>query len=349
MKKVALLCLAAIFGFGLAVAPAEAQNFNLRFQSGYFDVHPTVVNGFLPWFEEIKTATNGRVNIRNFNPNTLCPEAEIYASTVSGLISMGGANHNRVAGKFPLHEVFSLPLIANSSESMAETAWAIYNQFPAVRKEMDETQIFGYWASAPHQIHTVSKPINTMEDLKGLRILVWAKPNADTIAAFGGNPITVSPPESYLALSRNQADGVMCPLAPFRSMKINEATKYTVIGNFFEEAFYMAMNKGVWASFPEDVQKQFLSTIGNDWANRIGRTLDVGAAADIVWLKENGHTFTTLSDDELLRWRAAVAGMNEEWVKKVVGLGVVTEAEARALLKATQERGAQAMANQAAR
>jgi TRAP-type C4-dicarboxylate transport system substrate-binding protein len=339
MKKSALLCLAVMFGFALTTAPVEGAS-NLRFQSGYMDTHPTVVNGFLPWFEEIKKATQDQINIRNFNPNTICPEGEIYAATVKGLIDMGGANHNRVPGKFPLHEVFSLPLIANSSESMSETIKTISSEFPAVRKEMDETILFGYWASAPHQIHTVNKQVKTLEDLKGLRILVWAKPNADMVAAFGGNPITVAPPESYLALSRHQADGIMCPLAPFRSMKINEATKYTTIGNFFEEPFYMAMNKGVWQRFPEEVKKQFLSTVTSDWCNRIGRTLDVGAAADVKWLQEKGHTFYTLPQEELNRWQATVKPMKEAWVKKIVDLKVLSEDDARALLKRTEEVGA---------
>ncbi len=344
MKRLMTILLAVILGLCVMAGPALAKTWNLRYTSSYPDRHPTIINGILPWFEEIQKVTNDQVKIRNFNPNTICPEGEIYASAVKGAIDMGASNHVRVTGRFPLHEVFSLPLIAGGSEALAETSWRVYEETPALQKEMSETKVLGYWASAPYQIHTVSKPIKTLEDLKGMRILAWSKFTADMLTAWGANPIIISSPESYLALSRAQAEGIMCPLAPFRSLKLNEATKYTVVGNFSGDSWFCVMNKDRWNEFPDDVKAAFSGTLTKDWANRMGRTLDVGGAEDVEMLKKAGHTFYTLPQEERARWSAATSHMEQAWVDKVVKLGLLSEADAKALVKKVRAIGAEATA-----
>ncbi|NQU65311.1 MAG: hypothetical protein HQ517_13650, partial [SAR324 cluster bacterium] len=52
-------------------AALSAETFNLKFVSEYPDKHPTVKNGFLPWIEEVKKLSGGRLNITFFNPNAL--------------------------------------------------------------------------------------------------------------------------------------------------------------------------------------------------------------------------------------------------------------------------------------
>lgn len=340
MKKFLALVLAAAIGLALTTAPARAKTWSLRFTSPYMDTHPTVINGFLPWFEQIREATGGQVKIRNFNPNTICPEGEIFASVISGAIDLGGSYHPRIAGKFPLHDVFSLPLVAGSSEAMAETAWKLYGENPALQKEMEEVVVLGYWASAPLQLHTVDRQIKTMDDLKGLRIIGWSKTSADMLSAWGANPVIVAAPETYLALSRHQADGVLCPLAPFRSFKLNEATRYTTLGNFGMETFYMAVNKERWNGFPEDVRNAIRGTLGNDWPQRTGRTLDEGARADTDILTKAGHIFYSLPAEELARMTQAVAPLDQAWLDRVVKLGVLPERDAQELLWQARSSGA---------
>ena len=113
LRFVAAIAAAALLCFG--AAPAEAKTWNLRFTGSDFEAHPSVANGLKPWFKDIEKATNGQVKIRYFNPNTIAGVNEVVSSLESGAIDMGTIDHARNAGRFPLHDVFVLPMLTGSS------------------------------------------------------------------------------------------------------------------------------------------------------------------------------------------------------------------------------------------
>ena len=70
------------------------------------------------------------------------------------------------------------------------------------------------------------------------------------IKALGANPIDSKPVDTYLALERGMADGVICPIAPMRAFKITDAAKHHTILNLGVDAFWAGMNPENGIAFP---------------------------------------------------------------------------------------------------
>jgi TRAP-type C4-dicarboxylate transport system substrate-binding protein len=324
----ALTLIILCFCIPLSVSASD-KVYNLNFTTAYMDKHPTVQNGFIPWMKEVERLSNGRLKITYFNPNTLAPVNETYNATVSGMIDIGSGFPSQTPGKFPLADAISLPMIAPGAEAGSLLIWDIYQKFPSWQAEYKDVKLLWQWASATFQLHTRPKLVRSIADMKGLRIIGWSPDALEMIKSFGANPLQIGPTDTYLALQRGMADGVMCPLAPVRSYKISDATKYHTIIDISIGAFWAGMNKELWNEMPADLQQIFIDTTGGKLARVCGQTLDAGAKADAEWLKSQGHEFYLVSDSEKEEWFSCIKHMHEKWVKEKEADGLKS---ARAIL-----------------
>lgn len=297
------------------------KTFELNWAGAYPEAHPTTINAFKPWIQAMDEQSNGRLKIHFFAPDTLCPQNDTFDSTVSGFVDIGSAYEGYNPGKFPLTDVINVLLDIPSAEAGALILWDLYNTFPEVASQYEEAKLLWNWTSATYQIHTVNKEVRTLEDLKGLRIIGWDTQRLDLLRHLGANPMEISPLDTYLALERGMADGVMCPLAPVRSYKISDVAKYHTIVDLGVGPFYAVMNLEKWNSLPADLQSLIEETTGAEMARRCGITLDEGAVEDSKWMLDNGHTFYVLPPEEKARWIEATSPLQESWLKSMEAQG----------------------------
>ena len=314
-KPVLMLFLTAAIFFSFALNAWCAEKVILKAASEYPDKHPTVRNGWFPWIEDLKKQTNGGLVIQFFNPNTLVPQKEAYDALTSGAADMIFNVTWRNQGKFPLADVTALPMLFNGSEAGSLTIWDLYQAYPEWQAEYKDIKLLWQWTSATVNLHTKSKPVKTLADLQGLKIIGWNPRNLDMIKSLGANPIEMGPPDTYLALERGMADGVMCPIAPMRAFKITDAAKYHTIIDLNLDAFYAGVNWKKWNSLPDAYKQLLEKTTGRNMAQVSGRTLDEGAIADAAWMKGQGHTFYVLPKEEKKIWRDKLNYLDNAWLK----------------------------------
>lgn len=294
----------------------------LKLASEYPDKHPTSRNGFIPWIKEVKEKSGGKLKIQFFNPNTLVPAKEANAALMAGAVDMIFTPSQMSArGKFPMSSVALLPFMFNNSETGSRAVWALYEKYPEMRKEYENMQVLWQWVSAPFEVHTTKKPVKSLEDLKGLKMIVWTGDLAKIAKALGANPVETIPHDTYLALQRGMADGVICPLAPMKVYKITDVVKHHTIVGVMTTHFYAGLNMKKFNSLPADMKKILTETTGEKMVQVAGRTLDQGASKDAQWMKDKGHKFYELSVEEKARWRAKVKGLTEGWIKNMEGKG----------------------------
>ena len=177
---------------------------------------------------------------------------------------------------------------------------------------------FTSWASAAYQIHSL-QPIRNAEELKGKKIIAWDATTLEFVKALGANPIRMSSPDTYLALSKGMADGVLCPLAPLRSYKITEATRHHLILNLGVNTFSLEANKDLWDSMPEDMRAWLTQEGGLKMAEACGKSLEDGAKEDTAWMEKQGHKFYYLNDEERAAILAPLARFTEIWQTEECG------------------------------
>ena len=322
LKSASVFLLAATMVFAAVSVGLAADKVLIKMTGDYPDKHPTVRNGWLPWIDQMKEQSGGRLIIKYFNPNTLAPNKDNFNSVVAGSVDLGVTATWYQTGKFPLTTITALPMLFNGAESGSLTVQKLYETYPQWRDEYKEIKMLWQWMSASVQLHTTKKEIKTLEDLKGLKIIVWGATANRIIRDLGANPIDMVPSDTYLALERGMADGVACPLAPMRAFKISDAAKHHTIVDLYNDSFWGGMNWDKWNGLPDDLKKLLEDSTGMKMTEISGRTLDEGAIADAAWMKEQGHTFYVLPEAEKDKWRAQLKGIHEETLAKLEGLGI---------------------------
>jgi TRAP-type transport system periplasmic protein len=297
---------------------AKEKVYVLKCISPYPPLHPSIVNGVMPWIKELKEKSKGRLIVQYYAPNTLTPIDESWEAVKSGIADIAfHANRNQ----FPLSDVVAMPFMFKSTEAASLTLWEMLNEFPEMAAEYKDAKLLWAFTSAEYQLHTKKIRVSKLSDIKGKKIIVWTPNSRKYAEVLGAAPISVTPLDTYMALQRGMADGVFCPLAPMRSYKVDEVTKYHNIINFSQDAFWGAINIKSFEKLPPDLQKLLLDTCGTRMSRLFGKTLDAGDAAAIKYLKSKGHVFINIPEKDLDEWRAQVTPVYEDWIKGMEGRG----------------------------
>lgn len=312
--------------FGLAcftgAAFGQAKEIKLNYSNFFPAPHKnSVLAG--EWAKEIEKRTNGLVKITLFHGGTLTPAATCYDGVTKGLSDIGFSVLSYTLGRFPLSEVIDLPVGYKSGTAATKLINAFYKKFQP--KELQDTQVMYLHGHGPALVHTNKKPIKTLEDLKGVKIRGTGTV-AKIIGALGGTPVAMPMPETYDALSKGIAEGVMCPIEALDGWKLAEVLKYTTQSypTAYTIGFFVVMNKDKWNSLPPDVQK-IIGQVNDEFVVKQAKVWDDIDVAGLEVAKSKGVQTIPLSKEEEAKWVKAVQPMFEDYVKRMKEKGLPGE------------------------
>ena len=321
MKRlVALMGMAAFLLTSLpCLAAPDQKPIRLKMTTYYMNKHPVYQFVYKQWIDTIKKRTKGRVLITFYNPGTLVPTAEVFDATLKGQVDIGGTILGRNPGRFPLGSVTSkIPLITTSTLASSMAAWELYKTTPAIQAEFKGIKMFAMHHSAPSQLSMKDKLIRQVKEIKGVRIACPSKDSILVAKALGASTVMQPGAELYLALSRNMAEGTIFPIPPMVSFKVNEATKYTILFDFFSAPMWFGMNQERWDSLPPEVKKIFEETTGEVMTRAIGQALDKGVGIDTATMKKGGQEFVVPSNEEKARAAAILTpALKKAWQEEL--------------------------------
>jgi TRAP-type C4-dicarboxylate transport system substrate-binding protein len=322
MKDGKLACLiVGLFAIGLLIgSPASAQTkpIDLYYSNVFPAPHKVCVTS-VEWGKEIEKRTNGRVKVTMFAGGTLTPGDKCYDGVVKGLSHVGLSVFGYTSGKFPLTEVIDLPLGYKSGLAATRLINEYYKKFKP--KEFDEVKVMYLHANGPNLVNT-KKPVNKLEDLKGMKIRASGTVSKIT-QALGATPVAMPMPDTYDALSRGVVDGVICPIEAMEGWRLGEVVKYTTQGTGVANslAMFVVMNKEKWNSIPPDIQ-QIIEKINEEWIDREGKVWDEIDKSGREFASQRGHKIITLAADEAPRWVKAVRPLLDDYVKSMKAKGL---------------------------
>lgn len=337
-KSVYLLLALALCVFGSVSSAVAAKNFqNLAFVTPYVERHPTSIRSWFPFFERAKAETNGQLSFNFFAPNMLYPEKEAFSAVSDGRTDLGTVRASMFPGSMNLMGVMDISGVSPNAIVGSIVGQELVEKFPEVQAEFPANTVpFFAWASASYQIHTIM-PVKNLADLRGKKIIVWDAASLETAKLLGASPVRIDGPDTYMALSKAMADGVLCPIAPVRSLKISEACKYHLVVNLGTASFNMLINKDLWNSMPDNLQQWMKANGGMALSIDAGKSLEDGQRDDIEWMMQNGHTFFYPTEAERAEFLEKLLPIREAWIKHCVARGI-SETVARDVLKFVDER-----------
>jgi TRAP-type C4-dicarboxylate transport system substrate-binding protein len=274
------------------------------------------------WCKELEKRTNGRVTTAFFPAGTLVSANQTYDGVVKGIVDIGLSIMSYTPGRMPLSEVIVLPLGYKSGAQATRMANAFYQKFKP--KEYDDVKLFYLHAHGPGFFHTKT-PVNKIEELKGLRI----KSDANTskvVAAAGATPTTMPMLETYDALKRGIADGVLLPIETLKGWKFGEVCKYTYEnwGNSYANGFFVAMNKEKWNSLPKDIQ-QIMEKLNGEWFEKQAKLWSDIDDEGRVFAMKAGQKIVKAPPDEEAKMKKLMQPILDAYVKSMKEKGLAGE------------------------
>jgi TRAP-type C4-dicarboxylate transport system substrate-binding protein len=266
VRKAMVVFLGVMFLFALmpalTVVVAQAQVIELRYASPYAPAHPYSLAD-QKWIEKIEKEANGRVKIKPYWNGTLISSRESMREVVAGVAD--------IAFITPIYEKSGVDLTKAITDFFSDSApevnakiyWELYNKFPEIRKEYDALKLLAVTAGTPMYLMTNKKPVRTLEDMKGMRMRVTGDTMMRTLKTLGLEPVGMPVVEMLESLQKGIIQAVIFAHGDYKSLKLVDAVKFETENFTQDRGVYpsRAMNKGVWAKLPADIQKIFDASI----------------------------------------------------------------------------------------
>jgi len=304
---------------GLACPQLYAQEKAITLNlSNFFPPDNKISIAMDQWCKEVEKRTNGRVKVTQFPGGTLTPPAQTYAGVIKGIADIGLSFFSYTMGRFPLTEVLDLPLGYKSGYVGAKLANEYHKKFKP--KEFDEVKVLFLTTSPPHMLFA-KKPVNNLDDLKGLKIRSTGT-SAKVVQALGGAPVAMPMSEAYDALSKGVVQGIIGPYEPMKGFKLAEVVSHsTEYGSAYVGSNYVVMNKGKWNALPADIQK-IIERINEEWIEKMGRLWDeLDKEGKEVFIQKGGKVIM-LSKEENARWSERLRPILDDYVKDMKSKGL---------------------------
>ena len=297
-----IFCIGLAFGI-LGPVTAEAASIKLTY-SNFFP--PGHIQSKLAetWCKEVEKRTNGQVVVEYFPGQTLTKAKQVYDGVVEGISDMGFSVLAYTRGRFPVMAAVDLPLGYTSGTVATKVINAVYNKFEP--KELMDTQVMYLHAHGPGLIHTKSKAVRKMEDMKGLKFRGHGT-SALVVKALGGTPVPKPMPETYQMLQKGVVDGAVYPFEANKGWKLGEVTRYCT-ADFtaaYTTSFFVVMNKDKW-NLISGANQKIIEQINMEWADKHGEAWDTSDAKGIVFFLNQGGQIIGLDAKEGERWKKAV-------------------------------------------
>jgi len=317
-RTIGVLVAVAILVWVLPSAGHAAEAINLKY-AGFTPATHKISILADQWCKEVEKRTNGRVKATHFPGATLTSATTTYDAVVKGIVHMGWSAMGYTRGKFPLSEVIDLPLGYQNGLLATKMANEYYNKFKP--KELGDVKVLYLHAHGPGVLHT-KKPVNRLEELKGLKIRSTGL-SAKIVEALGATPVGMPMNEAYDALQRGVAEGILTNVGTLESMKLAEVVMYTTenYGSSYSTGFFVIMNRDKWNAIPADAQK-IIEQIDGEWMEKQGRLWDEMDQEGRDFALKKGNKFISLTKEEDGRWAEKVKPLLNEYVKEMKEKGL---------------------------
>ena len=329
-----LAILAALF-FLMAnsATKAEAQTFNFTY-STFFP--PTHIQTKVPeaWIAEIEKRSKGQIKIQLFTGGSLTPAPQIYDGVVKGISDFGLSVFAYSPGRFPVISAIDNPLGYPDAFVATKTINELYRKFNP--KELSDVHVCYLFAHGPGLLQTASKPVNKLEDVKGLKIRSTGTSQL-IVRALGAAPVAMSQGETYDALKKNIVDGTLVPIEALEGFKQAEVLKYTTLtySASYSQGFFVVMNLDKWNALPKDLQK-IITDVSKEYEDITAKAWGDSDESGRKFALNLGHEFIKLSDAESAKFKEAVKPVFSEYVKIANEKGVDGQAVFNAVSEMVQ-------------
>jgi TRAP-type transport system periplasmic protein len=284
---------------------AEAWNFYMHQSAPNF----ATSRGAKMFTEEIEKATNGALTARLHLAGTLQISASNVTQAVGGnVVQIGDDLFN--SGNIPVAGIPRLPMLIQSYDDFAKADAVLKPYIEKAYREKGSTLLASY--TYPLQFIWGRKKLESLDDIKGMKLRVAQPEQGEFVRRFGGTSITMSAPEVPSALDRGVVDGIFT--AGVGAVLWKDLLKYGYVLIVNVNNSYFIANTEAYNKLAPDLQAK-VRKVAEDTARWNQETMQKEEAESVQVLTAAGYTFTKAKPEENARAVAAVTPYWDEWAK----------------------------------
>jgi len=240
-----------------------------------------------------------------------------------GIADISYINTSFFAGQLPLATVMILPFWTTATEG-TEIFARLIKECPEITQDYQKygvRPLFVYGISQ-NDVGTVKKPVQSPEDLKGLKLKTSGGTFDKIAVRYGVQAVTVASPEIYEATQRGITEGNILGFVSVKGYRINELEKFHTSGlRMGGTPTAYVINDKKWQSLPDDIKK-VLEQAGKDTQKYHAERWDKEDAELETKFAKEGMTIYQIKPEDRAKWEAPLKGIEEEWAQDMEKKGL---------------------------
>ena len=289
----------------------------LRMASWLPPKHPWVLDIMIPWIENVKIATNGRVNIQLLS-SPIGPPPAHFNFAVNGIADITYGVHNYTAGRFSSTQIAELPFLSDSSEILSVAWQRIYEQELLHLEEHKGTHLLGVFTHGPGQLW-FNRKYEDLEDIKRLKVRIGGGIAQSSAKALSLVPLQAPVTKAYELLSGGVADGIQLPGESISFFKLDRIIKQGFIfdGGLYNVSMFLVINKKKWNKLSQEDKVAINSVSGEFLAKMAGKAWDKADAKGIETSIKNGILLKFLSENDKVKVKKLLNPIIKNTLEKI--------------------------------
>ncbi len=212
--------------------------------------------GLMEFARIVKEKTGGKVEVQIFPNNQLGNEKEMIEGLLLGTLDITVPSNGVVTNFVPKLGIFDLPFLFRDRAHMYKVMDGPVGQELNAAMQEKGFRLLGFYEAGIRHIMTRSQPINSYDDLEGLKIRTMQVPaHVASFNAFGANATPLAYSELYGALQSGLVDGAEAANTNYNSKKFYEVAPYWAQVGWTALVADLIMSETKFQSLPADVQQ----------------------------------------------------------------------------------------------
>jgi tripartite ATP-independent transporter DctP family solute receptor len=324
MGSVAAMALALTACGGGSGSAGGADGKTMRLALNQTETHPSYI-ALDSLGERLSESTEGRWDIDVYANETLGAQQEAIQLVSDGTVEMAIVSGTQLENLNEDFRVFNLPQVFDDVEHQMkvvgdeEITGELYSSL-----EDQKITVLGGFTQGTRSVYNTEKPVNTPEDLAGMKIRVQESDvHMKMIELMGGSATPMAFGEVYTALQSGVLDGAENNEISYLTQKHNEVAEYFSNTNHLVGLDYLVINTDVVAEMSEEDRAAF----DTEWDAAVTEHTDLWLSETEAAIKELEATGTKFNDVDAEAFRTALQPLIDEYV---------TTESAKALYEATR-------------
>ena len=301
-------------------APVD-QNVNIKFSMSHAATEPAVVAA-QSFAERVAEKSNGTITVEVYPDNQLGNERDVVEGIQLHTVQMADPANGVLTNFVTEANIFEMPMLFNDKEHAKAVCENLGFEYYDEACAAAGFKLLGFLDMGTRHILTVNKPINSIEDLKGLKIRTQESPaNVAAFNAFGASATPMAYADVYTSLESGVLDGAEAANVNYLSKAFYEVAPNWAMVGWLELINPVIMDMQVWDSMSENQQsiltEEIQIMIDEEWAG-----YEAAEETSLETLKANGIQITT---PDKAPFREASETVWNEFADKFGGIEKINE------------------------